>query len=442
MFDYGAVGDGTANDTLAIQSAIDSCASQGGGTVSLHDGTFLSGMITLSDDITLNISPTGTLKGSVEESEFPQVTSDPANGTGRKNCQRALVNINGASNVIIEGGGTIEGDGENPHWLDKAHHDESSRPMGIFVALSSHVVIRHLTVNNTAMWGIVLFESDYVHLDDIRVNNFDANFNSKKPKGRTRDGIDIIDSRDVLIENSVVSSEDDSICVKSGLPVGALRSGVRNLTVRNCHVLGSQVGNGLKLGTASQGSFQHILFDTITVTGVRQAAMAVESVDGAAISEVTYKNIQVSKTGSLAYVILAARGNSQVGSIDKIRFEGIDGRDFTSVRGSAISGTKITDTNGTKGWHTYYPTNLIFKNVTVMNPGGQKTRPAEPVEFPRYDAKGEGMYPDPNFWGILPAFGFFLRHLKHVKFESCKIETFQPDVRAVFQSIDVSGSGF
>ena len=436
VFDYGAKGNGTANDTKSIQAAIDDCASQGGGTVSLHDGIFLSGTITLADNIIFTLSPTATLKGSVHDRDYPALMADPNNSQVQKNCQKALVYTNGANNVVIEGGGTIEGNGEDPHWLDRKHHDERTRPMAVYAALSSQVTIRHLTVKNAAMWGVVILESDHVQINNVIVDNRDAHYDSMKPKGRTRDGIDIVDSEEVLIEDTTVSSEDDSICVKSGLPAGAPRSGVRNLSVRHCWVLGSQAANGLKLGTASQGSFRHIHFDTITVKGVKQAAMAVESVDGAAISDVTFNNIKISESGSLAYLILGAREKSSVGSISNVRFENIVGA--TLNQGSAISGT-----NGTGDGVTYYPTNIFFKNVRVTVPGGLQKKPPEPVEFSRYDPRtGKGMYPDPKNWGILPAYGFFLRHLKNVKFDSSSIEASLPDVRTAIHPVDVTGSGF
>ena len=54
--DFGAIGDGKTLNTTAIQSAIEACAEQGGGTVVLKSGVYLSGSITLKSGINLYAS--------------------------------------------------------------------------------------------------------------------------------------------------------------------------------------------------------------------------------------------------------------------------------------------------------------------------------------------------------------------------------------------------
>src|SRR5713101_4774770 len=54
--DFGAKGDGIAKDTIAIQSSLDAAAKQGGGTVHIPAGRYLSGTIHLKNNVTLQVS--------------------------------------------------------------------------------------------------------------------------------------------------------------------------------------------------------------------------------------------------------------------------------------------------------------------------------------------------------------------------------------------------
>ena len=63
MREFGAVGDGNRIDTGSIQQAIDACAQQGGGTVVLDHGTFLSGTLLLRSHVELHLTSTAVLLG-------------------------------------------------------------------------------------------------------------------------------------------------------------------------------------------------------------------------------------------------------------------------------------------------------------------------------------------------------------------------------------------
>ena len=59
--DFGAVGDGVAKDTVAIQAAIDDCAKNGGGRVVLAEGRYLTGTLTLKTGVDLHVDASATL---------------------------------------------------------------------------------------------------------------------------------------------------------------------------------------------------------------------------------------------------------------------------------------------------------------------------------------------------------------------------------------------
>src|SRR5690606_41516359 len=68
VYEYGAKGDGKANDQQAIQKAIDACKNTGG-TVLFKEGTFLTGQLVLGNDMTLQIDTTATIRGIQSDRE-------------------------------------------------------------------------------------------------------------------------------------------------------------------------------------------------------------------------------------------------------------------------------------------------------------------------------------------------------------------------------------
>jgi hypothetical protein len=414
---FGAKGDGKTKDTGALQSAIDTCAAaSGGGIVELSHGVFLSGMITLKSNIVLRIEADATLRGTQDDADYPS-TNPPTTNTQLKNCRKALVYAESAHDVRIEGGGTIDGNGNTPKWIGPSTlHPEATRPMAIYTALSANVTIQNVKVVNAAMWGVVNLEVDHLTIQNVTIDS---------PLSGNRDGIDVVDGHHVLIDNVTITSEDDSICIKSGA-----RRGVDDVLVKNSHVVRSIVANALKFGTASYGSFTNVTFQDIVIDHADKAAMAVESVDGADVSNILFQRITFQDVGSPFFVLLGDRGGTpagdvhKVGTIDGVRFVDIDGKNSRYDWASPISGTKTPD-------GVVHPLkNLSFTNVHVVNKGGLATVPADPPEY-------AGQYPDPNLWGNLPAFGYFIRHADGVTFTGSTATATPGDARKALETRDV-----
>ncbi|HEY0251338.1 MAG TPA: glycosyl hydrolase family 28-related protein, partial [Kofleriaceae bacterium] len=105
--DYGAIGDGAANDTAAIQKAIDAAKGTGGSVV-LAEGTFLSGTLALGSDMTFYVAASATLLGSTNPADYP-AEAPPTGNTQLLNCKRALLYAAGVDHLRIDGGGTLDG---------------------------------------------------------------------------------------------------------------------------------------------------------------------------------------------------------------------------------------------------------------------------------------------------------------------------------------------
>jgi len=210
-----------------------------------------------------------------------------------------------------------------------------------------------------------------------------------------------------------------------------VRRGVEDVTVSNCHIIQSSIANGLKFGTASYGAFKNVVFQDITIDAVDKAAMAVEAVDGADISNVSFQRINVLSAGSPIFILLGDRGTTpsndvhKIGSIDSISFTDVTVKSTRHTWGSPISGSLI---NG----QTYPLTHLSFTRVNTVVSGGLTTVPADPPEY-------AGQYPDPNLWGDLPSFDYFVRHAQGVTFTSSPTTAATPDARKWLETRDVTG---
>jgi len=109
----GAVGDGVTLNTPAIQKAIDQLATNGGGTLVIPRGEFLTGAIFLKPGVNLHLDQGAVLKGSTNLENYPAMETRIE---GHAQVWRpALVNAKNADHLRITGEGTIQGGGK-PFW--------------------------------------------------------------------------------------------------------------------------------------------------------------------------------------------------------------------------------------------------------------------------------------------------------------------------------------
>ena|SRR5688572_6431036 len=72
---HGAAGDGQTLDSHAIQTVIDSCAEQGGGTVYLPAGQYLTGSLFLRNNTSLYLDAGAVILGSENPEDYPVIQS-------------------------------------------------------------------------------------------------------------------------------------------------------------------------------------------------------------------------------------------------------------------------------------------------------------------------------------------------------------------------------
>ncbi|MGC8548792.1 MAG: glycoside hydrolase family 28 protein [Acidobacteriaceae bacterium] len=280
---YGAKANGTTKDTTAIQHAIDACEAKGGGTVLMPAGTYLSGPIVLKSNITLKLDKGATLLGSPDFSDYPQITEFRAPG------RQALVSAKNAENISIIGEGTINGNGYGWWKAARKVHDAGvmgntfTRPRLIVFNHCKHALIEGITAENSGMWQIVPYYSDYVTIRNIRI--------LAPQHAPNTDAIDPFSVQHMLIEHVFANVGDDDIAIKSGMPNSSDNRPSTWITIKDCTFLH---GHGLSVGSEIAGGAQHIYADNITMDGTDNGIRVKANRDrGNDVSDLVFKNFRL-----------------------------------------------------------------------------------------------------------------------------------------------------
>lgn len=253
--DFGAVGDGKTLCTNQIQKAIDLCSE--GGRVIIPKGVFRSGAIYLKSNITLYLDEGAKLLGSDNIEDFP-VMGYPFEGYDQL-CYASLINTDGAPchDITIDGnGGVIDANGAVLFAKELAEN-KGKRGRICCIRNTKNLTIKNVVFRQSPSWGLHLIYCEKVLIDNIEVHTkFDEKGNRYEGI-YNGDGIDIDSCKDVILKNSLVASQDDSIAIKSGRDAWGRRVGIpsENVLIENCTV---KSGFGIAIGSEMAGGVKDV----------------------------------------------------------------------------------------------------------------------------------------------------------------------------------------
>jgi polygalacturonase len=272
---YGAVGDGVALDTTAINDAIKDCHSRGGGTVEVPAGVYRSGTIYFLDNITLDLEEGATILASSNLADYPHMEHA---SEWRDTSLLVAENVN---NIAIVGKGTIDGNGrafisptqvrwtpsfdvtltrQGQDWANRmALSNEgpltmSLRPGVLFVALHVNgLLLQDFHVVDSPNWTIKVGCSQHILVKHIDVRN-----NLLIPNN---DALDISTSSDAIVEDSYLQAGDDALVIGGPCLDGWCQAPTEHIKVRNDTLVSRSAA--IRVGPAAMGvhdvTFDHIV---------------------------------------------------------------------------------------------------------------------------------------------------------------------------------------
>ncbi len=440
---FGAVADGKTKNTGAIQKAIDTCHTRGGGRVVVPAGKFLTGSLRLKSHVELFLDRDAVLLGSTQRNDYADhPRRSPAGGevAGRPDWL-SLIFAQGETNLAITGPGIIDGQGkdlaENTWQLlygadparagDRGHRaDEKYRPQLICFAGCRNVSIQGVTLKRSACWVQTYEKCDGLRIKGVRVDST-AFWNN--------DGIDIVDSKNVRIEDCVINAADDGICLKSHDPKGSCE----NISIVNCTVRSS--ASGLKLGTASVGGFRNIRVKGLDVYDTFRSAIALEGVDGGFLEDIQIDGVTARNVGN-AFFIRRGERHGPAGPVRNISIKNMVAwiPDTKPDRGYETEGPGIREPHNLMpssiaGLPGHAVENVLLENIDLLFAGGgNKQRGWVEIEKVPENPKS---YPEFSMFGELPAWGLYIRHAKGVRLSNVRMRVIRKDERPAFVFDDV-----
>ncbi|MGD1842221.1 MAG: glycoside hydrolase family 28 protein [Thermonemataceae bacterium] len=259
--DFGAKGDGVTLNTKAIQQAINTCAGEGGGVVSIEEGVFLSGSLELKSNVTLRIAKGAVLLGSPFIEDYP---------TGHFLYAKA------AQNIRLEGKGRIEGNGAR-FWNTAYLPLDRPRPW-IEFEQCQRIEVKQLYLRYSPSHTLVFRDCRTVKVQEVDIYNVKRSPNT--------DGIDLNSTSDVTISNCRINTGDDAICLKAKKPI-------KNIKVERCTIESDDAG--IKFGTSSSALVQNCTFKNINLTNTRYG-IALMMLQGGKYEKIVFEDITYNTT--------------------------------------------------------------------------------------------------------------------------------------------------
>ena len=296
--DFGAVGDGATLCTDAFNKAMKELSAQGGGTLNVPEGVWLTGPIEFRSGVNLHLDRGALISFSTDKSLYP-LNSVSYEGFQGYRCASPIYGEN-LDNIAITGSGVIDGNGDawryvrrgktngdqwrhliaqgglvdNDTWYpseqykrgmdqrkglgnqsDMTYEDALAikdffRPNMVKFVKCRNLLLEGVLFQNSPAWTLHPIMCENVIIDGVYVKN--------PVYSQNTDAMDIESCRNVIITRTTLDVGDDAVCIKSGKDkVGRTRAiPSENILVDGCRVFEGH--GGFVVGSEMSGGVRNI----------------------------------------------------------------------------------------------------------------------------------------------------------------------------------------
>jgi polygalacturonase len=307
--DCGGVGDGVTLNTDAFARAFAKLAEQGGGTLIVPPGIWVTGPIEFRSQVRLQVDAGAVIQFSRDFDLYPLRVF---NARGEKSV--AVVSPiygEGLADIAITGAGVIDGGGDawrlikkpkvtegfwnelvasggvlnqrsNEWWpsqaaldggpiitelerkgsLDLAEYEPyklTLRPRLVRLLDCRRILIEGVTFRNAPNWTLHPWLCEDLTVRNVKV------FNPRH--AQNSDAIDIDSCRRVLVRGCIMDTGDDALCIKSGINASGRRIGVptEDVLIEDCTVYEGH--GGFTIGSEMSGGVRNVRVNNCTFIG-------------------------------------------------------------------------------------------------------------------------------------------------------------------------------
>jgi hypothetical protein len=456
--DFGAVGDGETLDTAALQSAIDACHKDLGGTVLVPAGTFVIGTTELKSNVTLHIAAAGTLLGSNHGKDYFAADAIPLEGDSTLgDGNTGLLFAVNAENIIVEGPGMIDGRGAQFHGPKRgdpspAGISGSHRPYHLMFYRCKNLRIRDIFLKDCAFHSMRIVQCIYAWFSGIHLHSRVISNN---------DGFHFISCEYMHVSNCDIQCQDDACALFGSCKFitvtdctfstrwSVFRFGggtAENIAVSNC-IIDTVFGCPIKLHGSPNSRFENMSFSNLIinhVTGPISISMGARgrhrppgmtdqtNAVAGAISSAETNSFSNNSTNSLSAGFAPEPTPEELAQTSGV----IRNISFNNIRATVVKPFPLPESEWPSGYNpgevfsciglnavgTGWLENISFNDVHITFPGGGTAEHAAVRDVP----KAIGEY---YAAGIFPSYALYARQVRGLTLNNVRFEIAASDLR-------------